>query len=273
MIRRGLRVIDQAIRMYRFHQTSFEDLLFQMFETLNKYDSRFTFPLTASTGEAHPYLVDLMKSSGNEIAIHGYKHLRYEFLSRNKQAEDMLRAIKAFNSLKIPYTGFRVPYNRYTKATEELIEKSGFEWDGGIGYQMKYRFGHEFFTIKLKNGKKASFTCIPLNGMSDDYLIDDLGFSPKQVAKALISEIKKAKSIHGLVMFDLHPIRIAQKNYVKSLEVVLNFCRKNDIWVPNVSEAISYRKKHNRWKENASACCLLTGDIDNFTFWDYLRRL
>ena len=65
-------------------------------------------------------------------------------------------------------------------------------------------------------------------------------------------------------MFDLHPVRIGQKNYLPSVEATLDYCRKHDIWVPNVAEAVDYWLKHKKWKGDATACCLLTGDIDNF---------
>ena len=128
------------------------------------------------------------------------------------------------------------------------------------------------FKQTLSNGKESSYMCIPLSIWSDDYMIDYLSYSAKQIAQKLIITTRKAKIQAGVAMFDLHPVRIGQNNYISSVEATLDFCRKNDIWVPNVSEAVEYWSKHKKWKGDATACCLLTGDIDNFTFWDYLRR-
>ena len=78
----------------------------------------------------------------------------------------------------------------------------------------------------------------------------------------------------GVVMFDLHPIRIGQKRYIKSLETLVK--HGNDIggWFPTVSEAVEYWNKNKKWKEDRKFCVLLTGDIDNFVFLrDYLSRL
>jgi peptidoglycan/xylan/chitin deacetylase (PgdA/CDA1 family) len=258
--------------MYRFHATPFDDIMYQMFDVLDKYNSRFTFPLTASSGSHHPDMVEILKSSGNEIAIHGFKHIRYDFNTPQTQKNDLELAIKTFNELKVPYKGHRTPYNQYTSYTERLVEQKGFTWDGGIGYRKENQERTEMFKHILPNGKESSFVCIPLSIWSDDYMIDYLNFNPRQIAQKLIQTTKRAKEHQGVAMFDLHPVRIGQKNYLASVEATLDFCRKNDIWVPNVSEAVEYWWKHKKWKGDTNGCCLLTGDIDNFTFWDYLRR-
>lgn len=269
--KRGKQIVNQTLRMYRFHSTPFDDILTRMFDVLDKYDSHFTFPLTASSGSHHPEMVELLKSSGNEIAIHGFKHIRYDFIPPQKQKEDLESAIKVFNELKIPYKGHRTPYNQYTKYTERLVEQKGFLWDGGIGYRKENQERTVMFKQVLSTGKESSYMCIPLSIWSDDYMIDYLAYNAKQIAQKLIITTKKAKDQGGVAMFDLHPVRIGQKNYIASIEAILDYCRKHDIWVPNTAEAVEYWSNHKKWK-GATACCLLTGDIDNFTFWDYLRR-
>lgn len=270
--KRGKQIVNQTLRMYRFHSTPFDDILTRMFDVLDKYDSHFTFPLTASSGAHHPEMVELLKSSGNEIAIHGFKHIRYDFNTPAVQKQDLDSAIKIFNEFKIPFKGHRTPYNQYTEFTERLVESKGFTWDGGIGYRKINQDRTQMFKHTLPNGKESSFACIPLSGWSDDYMIDYLNYSAKQIAEKIILTTKRAKEDHGVAMFDLHPVRIGQKNYLPSVEAILDYCRKHDIWVPNVAEAVDYWFKHKKWKGDATACCLLTGDIDNFTFWDYLRR-
>ena len=270
--KRGRQIVNQTIRMYRFHSTPFDDILHNMFDVLDKYDAHFTFPLTAYSGKKHPDMVELLKSSGHEIAIHGYKHIRYDFIPPRAQREDLESAIKTFNELKIPFKGNRVPYNQYTSYTERLVEQKGFTWDGGIGYRKENQERTDMFKQILPNGKESTYACIPLSIWSDDYMVDYLNFNAKQIAKKLIISTKRAMEQGGVAMFDLHPVRIGQRNYVSSIEATLEYCRKHDIWVPNVSDAVDYWFKHKKWQGNATACCLLTGDIDNFTFWDYLRR-
>ncbi|UCG00509.1 MAG: polysaccharide deacetylase family protein [Candidatus Heimdallarchaeota archaeon] len=271
--RRGNRIFLQAVKMFKFHMTPFSILLQRICEVLEEYDSKFTFPLTASTAQSNPILVKWLKSSHHEIAIHGYKHVRYPFLSTKHQFLEIKKSIQVFKELRIPFQGFRAPYNLYSETTKELINKFGFKWDAGIGFHRDYRNGHKFFKIRLKDGKESSYTCIPLCEWSDDRMIDNYNLSSEKMAKILIYHLEKARKVNGLIMYDLHPIRIGQNQYIQSLRRLLIHANKIDAWIPTISEAINYWSKHHQWKDSAPVCCLLTGDIDNFTFFDYIRRI
>ena len=271
--RRGNKIFLQALKMFYFHLTPFSVLLQRICDVLEKYDAKFTFPLVASTAQSNPTLVKWLKSTSHEIAIHGYKHVRYPFLSTKHQFLEIKKAIQVFEEYKIPFKGFRAPYNMYSETTIEMIEKFGFEWDAGIGYRPDYRNEHKFFKILLKGGKKSSYTCIPLCEWSDDRMIDDYKLSSEKMAKIMIYYLEKARKVNGLIMYDLHPIRIGQNKYIQSLEQLLSHATKVNAWVPTITEAVAYWSKNHQWKDSASVCCLLTGDIDNFTFYDYMRRI
>lgn len=271
--RRGNKIFLQTIKMFYFHLTPFSILLQRICDVLDEYDAKFTFPLVASIAKSNPDLVEWLKSTPHELAIHGYKHVRYPFLSAEQQFLEFKKAVKVFKELQIPFKGFRVPYNSYSETTMELVEKFGFEWDAGIGFRHDYRNGHKFFKVLLKDGKLSSYTCIPLCEWSDDRMIDDFKLSSEKVAKVLIYHLEKARKVNGLIMYDLHPIRIGQNRYIQSLKQLLSHAIKIDAWVPTISEAVGYWSKHHQWKDSASVCCLLTGDIDNFTFFDYMRRI
>jgi len=93
------------------------------------------------------------------------------------------------------------------------------------------------------------------------------------MVKILKAVIKQTANEHGIVMFDLHPIRIGQPKYVEVLKQILEYGTELNGWFPTVTEAVEEWLKHKEWKDDASFCCLLTGDIDNFAFSDYLRRI
>lgn len=271
--RRGNKIFLQAVKMFHFHLTPFSILLQRICDVLDEYDAKFTFPLVASTAQSNPTLVNWLRSSPHEIAIHGYKHVRYPFLSAKQQFLEIKKAVQVFKKLKIPFKGFRAPYNTYSETTMELVEKFGFEWDVGIGYRRDYRNVHNFFKVLLKDGKKSSYTCIPLCEWTDDRMIDNHKLSSEKMAKILIYNLEKARKVNGLIMYDLHPIRIGQNQYIQSLRRLLIHAIKIDAWVPTISEAVDYWSKYRQWKDSAPVCCLLTGDIDNFTFFDYMRRI
>ena len=104
-------------------------------------------------------------------------------------------------------------------------------------------------------------------------MIDTYGLKDWQMAKILKNAARMVAKDHGAIMFDLHPIRIGQPKYIDVLRQVLDYGTKLDGWFPTVTDAVNYWRRHGKWKDGASFCCLLTGDIDNFTFMDYSLRL
>jgi hypothetical protein len=104
-------------------------------------------------------------------------------------------------------------------------------------------------------------------------MIDRERLSNRQMIKILCNTIKRTVEEHGIVMFDLHPIRIGQYKYLDVLGQMLAFGSELNGWFPTVTEAVNYWDTYREWKHGASFCCLLTGDIDNFGFTDYLLRL
>jgi peptidoglycan/xylan/chitin deacetylase (PgdA/CDA1 family) len=259
--------------MWRLHRTPFSELTNNILDVLDKYNSFYTFPIVAYTAKQDINLLKTIIHAKHEIASHGYKHIRYQFLPREIQEQDLKESLDTFQSLGITIKGFRAPYNKYSEDTPFLIEKYNLLWDGGIGYDPKYRKGNKFFKTML-NGSESSFTCIPLSFYTDDALIDFYKLNEEQMGKIFKKVIDHVKSKEGMVMFDLHPIRIGQKKYVKSLETLVSYGTKLGGWFPTVSEAVEYWNNNGEWKENSKFCVLLTGDIDNFVFLrDYLSRL
>ncbi len=258
--------------MFRFHSIPFSILLRNMFNAMEAHQAKFTFPIVASVAAKNPELTREILSRGHEIAVHGFKHLNYSYLTEQQQEDDIKRALDTFKAMGVQVYGFRAPYNTYAEDTPKLVEKHGFLWDIGIGYNPKHREGILPFRAKIGN-HESSFVCIPLNRWSDDLMIDMQGFSSRQIAETLKHVIKEAGEKGGVVMFDLHPIRIGQPKYVAALKSVVEYGTELNGWFPTVTEAVNYWSKHGSWKHDASFCCLLTGDIDNFSFFDYLQRL
>jgi len=258
--------------MLKFHMTPFGTLLRNIFDVMEQYEARFTFPIVASIALKNIEHVNEILTFGHEVAVHGFKHVMYTYLSEPQQENDIKKAVKTFKELGIPTRGFRAPYNTYTEHTPRLVEKYGFLWDAGIGYNPKCRERTSFFRVPLNN-HLSSFICIPLNRWSDDAMIDLYGFKSHQIGENLKRVIKRTREKHGVVMFDLHPIRIGQRQYIDGLKQALAYGTQLNGWFPSVTEAVEQWRRNRKWKHNADFCCLFTGDIDNFAFLDYIRRL
>ena len=269
--RRGQKIVVQALRMYRFHRTPFERIIDNILEVIQKQGASFTFPTVASVGLQKPELLRRIVQSGSEIASHGYVHLKYPLISAKDQEADVVRALSTFQRMGIQIRGFRAPYNAYDKNTPRIIDRLGLLWDGGIGHSEENRTKMDLFRVKIE-GRDSSFVCVPLNEWSDDSMIDERNYSNEQILEVLKHAVDRARQNKGLVMFDLHPIRMGQKDHIAVLDELVSYGKNVGGWFPTVSEAVDHRLRHGDWA-GQEFCCLLTGDIDNFYFRDYLRRL
>lgn len=259
------------MRMYEFHRTPFEKIVDNILDQLLRYDARFTFPTVASVAPQKPEVLGKIIGAGCEVAVHGYRHLKYSLLSPADQKRDLAAALSIYRQMNVQVSGFRAPYNAYGKDTPEILNDVGLLWDGGIGYSRQYNEGTEMFRVPLAGGQ-SNFVCIPLSRWSDDLMIDEYHYGVAQMVAVMKRELDKARSSGSMVMFDLHPIRMGQPQYAGALGEIVSYGKGIGGWFPTVSEAVRFRQGREDWGDH-EFCCLLTGDIDNFYFLDYLRRL
>lgn len=257
--------------MFWFHRTPFEDLLNNVFAAVDSYDAKFAFPICASVAGMRPELVRTIAREGHEIASHGYNHFRYVGIPKEQWTQDMIKSMRLFSKMRLKIHGFRAPYDNYPEGIAEVLDTIGIMWDGGLGFNKKYRTKNSFFKVDI-NGRPSKTTFIPLNQWSDDKMIDRSHYDVERVARKLQMEIRNASKRGGVIMFDLHPIRMGQPEYVDALRRMVEFAHGLGAWMPTPHEAVDYWEKHKKWKGDAEFCLLLTGDIDNWTFTDYIRR-
>lgn len=260
------------LRMMRLHRTPFQVILRNMFEVLEEGDGHFAFPTIAAIARMKPELIREIVKEGHEVASHGYNHVRYPLLNPKQRERDFALSLQTYKKLGIDVKGFRAPYDNYTDDMPLMLEKYNMLWDGGFGYRAEHRERAYFFNVDF-NGQPSKVTYIPLNIWSDDLMIDGHGMGPTKVTKTLNEAVAKASKTTGVIMFDLHPIRMGQTEYVGCIRDVCIYANSLGAWCTTPSEAVSYWIKHKRWKGDRTFCLLLTGDIDNWTFADYLRRV
>lgn len=258
--------------MLKLHRTSFNTILENMFTVLDETEGRFTFPTIAAIARMKPELVKGIVAEGHEVASHGYNHVRYPTITAQARKQDLLLSLKVFKDMDIKVSGFRAPYDNYTDDMPALLEQTNLIWDGGFGFRPEHRERTHFFYADI-DGQESRVTYIPLNIWSDDYMIDRKGMRPDLVSRVLKREVTRAAPTGGVIMFDLHPIRMGQKQYVGCLRDIIEHAKSIGGWCTTPTEAVKYWKAHSRWKGDSNFCILLTGDIDNWVFSDYLRRV
>jgi hypothetical protein len=112
---------------------------------------------------------------------------------------------------------------------------------------------------------------------TDDALISYYGLKDsRSMTKELLKTIyrtkksKDAMTIGGnILIFCLHPLRIGQSKYLPILDALLRSVEKmQDFELCNFSDSI------NRWHDgDKTNLVVITGDIDCWTFNDYIRRM
>ena len=215
LVRRwGSRGPAQFYRMFQLHRTPFEVILQNMYNVLDELDGKFAYPTIASIARMRPELVKEIEQQGHEVASHGYNHVRYPTITARERENDLTLSLQVFQNIGVKIKGFRAPYDNYTDDMIALLDKRGLVWDGGYGYRPEYREDNAFFNVDV-DGVPSQVTLIPLNVWSDDRMIDTLGMSPSQMSSKLKSEVEMESKRGGVIMFDLHPIRIGQKKFVR----------------------------------------------------------
>ena len=268
----GLKAPGQLLRMLKFHRTPFKTILHNIFSALEEVNGRFAFPTIAAVAKMKPELVKMIASEGHEVASHGYNHIRYPTLTTEERERDLRLSLQVFTKMGIEINGFRAPYDNYTDDMPLLLEQTNLSWDGGFGYRAEHREKTHFFNIDI-DGHQSKVTYIPLNIQSDDLMIDRLGMDPTAITKTLGAEVSNAAATNGVIMFDLHPIRMGQTKFVGCLKEVTEHAQGLGAWCTTPAEAVKYWNRHRKWKGDSTFCLLLTGDIDNWVFADYLRRV
>lgn len=99
-------------------------------ELLNKYEVKATFFVTCDVLENFPRTFKELEREGNEIALHGYKHERYDELGKKEKEIQIQKAILSFqHNLEKTPEGFRAPQHSIDSETLNLLEKYQFKYD------------------------------------------------------------------------------------------------------------------------------------------------
>ena len=97
---------------------------------LNKYEIKGIFFTTCDCIEKYPEIFRRLAKQGHEIALHGYRHVRFDELSREEKTEQIKKAKTCFKKyLGFEPKSFRAPQHSIDKETLDILEKEGFEYD------------------------------------------------------------------------------------------------------------------------------------------------
>ncbi|MFX1293546.1 MAG: polysaccharide deacetylase family protein [Promethearchaeota archaeon] len=242
------------------------NLIGRMNRVFDKYDVKMTYFISTYLIADHPSFFEHFED--HDFGPHGHLHLDYSLVGKRTAFQDMKNSILIFKKLNLNPWIFRAPYG-VTK-----IEKSDnlfFEYENtlGIRHDSSINLGgrplnQPPYIIKHKCG----VTSIPFVGVADDYLIDNLALNDNnEILHRFAKVFDYCRT--GILVYDMHPIRMGQARYIEILEALIKqmIKEKNSI-IMSLKEAFS---RFDKKDEDETIVCF-TGDIDNLSILDYFKR-
>jgi len=97
---------------------------------LRKNNVKATFFTTCDCIEEYPEIFKQIQREGHEIALHGYRHSRFDDLSTQEREESIKKSLEVFRKYlnEVP-RGFRAPQHSINKETLELLRKYNIKYD------------------------------------------------------------------------------------------------------------------------------------------------
>lgn len=243
------------------------NLISRMNKIFEKHDVKFTYFIST-------YLIENQANffshfGDHDYGPHGHLHPDYSLIGKKAAFKDMKDAVSIFQKLNQKPWIFRAPYGitQIEKKSDLFFEyekKLGINYDSSINIQ-KPPWKEPPHPIKHKSG----VTTLPLIGVSDDVLIDNLKLNNNnEILRRFVEALDFGRT--GVLVYDLHPIRMGQIKYIKILEgLIKSINTKKNFMILSLKEAFSEFYKKG---EDETIVCL-SGDIDNLSILDYFRRL
>jgi polysaccharide deacetylase family protein (PEP-CTERM system associated) len=114
----------------------FPDVTRRILEWLCEREIRGTFFVVGLEAEAHPDLVADIAAAGQEVALHGYRHVPLRDLTPEELAVDLARGRSVLEqAAQIAITGFRAPQFSLTEEVpwaHEVIAQAGFTYSSSV---------------------------------------------------------------------------------------------------------------------------------------------
>jgi len=259
----------KIFKRYGFTKKQLHELLNIYINLMHSYNCIPTFPITACILKRYPELAQEFNNKGVEFAVHGYIHSDYTRISSKRLLEHFEKAIEIFNSLHIPFTGFRYPYLKWNEEILQVIAGFDFCWDSSQAVMWDFFYQDRLSQQKRKNYQKIlaqykpynarnyiirpklkhNFVEIPVALPDDDMMIDRLGIVKKEIIEEIWVKILEDTYRRGeLFTLQLHPERI---NFCgDALESVLKQARSLNppIWIAPLGEIAKWWKEKKNFK-------------------------
>jgi peptidoglycan/xylan/chitin deacetylase (PgdA/CDA1 family) len=196
-------------------------------DTLEQYECRATFPVTAVALARHPTPIHRLQERGIELAVHGWTHVNLERYPMEQQREHLSRALQIFARHGISAAGFRSPYLRHNDVIRRVVEAAGFRylsnqpilWDvtgesGRLGgrfqaYQQAVDFYAPWSSVDHPSLPSVwdGIVEIPVSLPDDEMLVERLRANGADIARIWTDILNQTYAREELFTIQLHPER------------------------------------------------------------------
>jgi hypothetical protein len=114
---------------FGFSEKRIRKALYTLLDSLQVHNTAPTFFIPAIILRRHPSLITEIARGGAEIGIHGYVHNDYRHLNRSEQYQQTKQAISVFQTIELPFQGFRNPYLGWTEESLDVFSELGFTYE------------------------------------------------------------------------------------------------------------------------------------------------
>lgn len=200
------------------HTEKYESLkaIPEFLKLLKKYNAKATFFVTCDCIEKDKKLFKKIKKEGHEIALHGYRHERFDDLNYEEKI-DRIKKSKEYlkKNLNLLPKGFRAPQHSIDKDSLKILKENGFSYDSSISpwnfyhiiffWKSRIKKTHNFYSMKIK--KRAGIFEIPLTSIILPFSSLTVRVLPKKALRAYFRAILLMKNpVFIMHSWDLIPV-------------------------------------------------------------------
>ncbi len=240
-------------------------------DSLRQYSAAPTFFIPAVVLRRHSKLIKGIASRGAEIGIHGYVHNDYRTLNRDEQYQQTQRAMSVFQSIQLPYRGFRNPYYGWTEESVDVFASLGFIYESNETIIHNVIDLNRFSALVRSGYEKslALFRAIPCNAYTlrphfegailriptsipdDEILFDRVRITdPEEIGLIWSKVMQCVYDYGGIYALNLHPERgILCK---QALDILLHYAHSQprSVWLARLEEVAQWWKERSQFRLN-----------------------
>jgi len=197
--------------------------IYRFLKAFDRYGIKPSFAMNTRLAERNPYLLDVIKERGDEIACHGLHMdaLHYGEQDLQEESELVKTALGKLRELsKQEVTGWLSPARSESQNTPDLLAQNGVKYfSDWVNDDMPYKFktSHgNLVAMPLSNELEDKFILMNNLHSENSYL--------EQITDACDFLLKEAETQGGRILaLNIHPWMLGQPHRIAKLEAVLEY--------------------------------------------------